>query len=171
MKKKIIYIANDGKEFNTEKACLKYEKLGAEAIARKDKMHAIKVERQTQTKVKQNAFNWMHVMKSGGIKPWQVEPTISNVNNCISNLSRIEGIYKNAKKQFFKDINTPGLNLKERAHRICHSSHILAIAIDKRNEILECWAKCKNDVANANKRLDELDEEEAKLMMEKKTDE
>lgn len=163
MEKKTVYIANDGKEFDTKTECLKYEKLGAEEFERKNKLRDIQYERREQTSIKNNALNWMQVMKSGNIKPWQVEPTINNVINCRANLSRIEAIYKNAKKQFFKDINTPGLNLKERANKIYHSAHILTLAIDKRNEILERWVECKKAVANANKRLDELIKEEAKF--------
>lgn len=171
MKTKTIYIADDGTRFETKAECVTYEKKGAEAIARKDKMRSIKAERQTQEDIKQNALTWMQIMKSGNIKPWQVEPTINNVINCRANLSRIEAIYKNAKKEFFKDINTPNLSLKERANRICHSARVLDIAIDKRNEILERWVECKKDVASANKRLAELDKEKAELLNKEKNNE
>jgi len=164
MKEQIIYIADDGTPFDSKQDCLVYEKEGSEELKKKNKLKEIYSERRHQKNVKKNALCWIQYFKSkANTKDWQVEPTVGNAINLQMNLARIEAIYINAKKQFFKDLNTPDLDLKTRVERIHHSANVLEIAIKKRNEILTQFKTCQKDIINANKRLAELDKEEAEL--------
>lgn len=167
MRKQITYIADDGTEFNTKQECLDYEK--ENIIDRK--LREIRYERQNQISIRDNALDWMQMYKSGAnMKPKYTEPTIGNVLDCQSNLSRIEAIYVNAKKQFFKDLNTPGLTLKARAHRLYQSAHVLEMAIEKRQETIDSWYKFKQELEDAQRKIVDLYNEEAELIGENKNE-
>ena len=165
MKEQIIYIADDGKKFETKKECLEYEYGDEKKRAQCRKLYS---EKRAEENCITMALAWMQLYKNNSnSRDYYVQPTSQNISDCM-NLSRIEKIYINAKKEFLKSLNTPDLSLRARVQLISHASFIFNAAIEKRDTLRSNYESWKKQFEKSSKRLVELEEQIKKINEELK---